>query len=132
MATEIISREAVAEGFGPEDGFVNDRERIKAAFKHLRKRGYGCRANFMCCGSCAGYAMGEKHAEKKGVVYYSRQNEDAYGPADSYWGRSDNLYSTLWLSWSGDGYEIAAVLRMYGLRVEWNGHEYGCIGVKPR
>lgn len=119
---------------------TTDRERVKGAFKELRKRGYGCRANYLCCGSCAGYAMGEKHADKKGVVYYSRQGESAYGDAERYrvgWGRytyerGDDLVGNLYLSWSGDGDEIAAVLRKHGLVVEWQGSDAYCIIVKGR
>lgn len=113
------------------DEYASDRDRVKGAFKELRKRGYACRMNFMCCGSCAAYAMSQKHSDKKGHVYYSRQGEDAfYGD----WRRRhkhDDLQSNLYLSWSGDGYEIAAVLRKHGLRVEWEESEAYCIICKP-
>jgi hypothetical protein len=118
------------------DEYTTDRERVKNAFKELRKRGYACRMNFMCCGSCASYALHEKYdgKGKKGHVYYSRQGEDAFRCSEGGWGRgerTDRLHSNLYLSWSGDGYEIAAVLRKHGLNVEWEGSEAYCVIVKP-
>lgn len=131
MASSIEITEPVtfADGFAPGDRYLSDRDRIKGAFKALRKRGYGCRANFMCCGRCAGVALDAKHKGKKGVVYYSRQGEIAYGEPDSYYGKSNFLVNTLYLSWSGDGYEIAEVLRMHGLRVWWPEDDTACIGI---
>lgn len=111
-----------------------DRDRLKAAFSELRRRGYGARMNFMCCGSCAGYAMGQKHDDKKGVVYYSRQGESSFYTGDYYrrGEKTDWLQESLYLSWSGDGYEIAAVLRDFGLTVAWQESESYCIEVLPR
>jgi len=99
-----------------------DRERVKAAFADLRKRGYACRMNFMCCGSCANAAMHDKHPDKP-HVYWHRQGDIAF--EDGY------LTSTLYLHWSGDGYEIAAVLRDWGLVVEWQESDLYCIQVLP-
>jgi hypothetical protein len=97
-----------------------DRGKVKAAFADLRKRGYACRMNFMCCGNCANTGMHELYPDKN-HVYWHRQNDDAF--------YEGNLTSTLYLHWSGDGYEIAAVLRDWGLVVEWNGSEHRCIEV---
>lgn len=119
------------------DEYATDRDRIKGAFKELRQRGYACRMNFMCCGSCASYALHEKYEgkDKKGHVFWSRQGDDAFRTYRSGWSRAgykdDNLHSDLYLSWSGDGYEIAAVLRKHGLRVEWQEDEAYCIVCKP-
>jgi len=115
--------------------WATDRERIKGAFKELRKRGYACRMNFMCCGSCASYALHEKYdgKDKKGHVFYSRQGEEAFYEKRGYRlrGKSDDLQANLYLSWSGDGYEIAAVLRKHGLVIEWDEDEAYCIICKP-
>lgn len=110
-----------------------DRGRLKAAFADLRKRGYAARMNFMCCGSCASYALNEKHPDKP-HVYWHRQGDAAFTVRQRFGRieRSDDLVDTLYIHWSGDGEEIAAVLRDWGLRVKWEGSDAYCIEVLPR
>lgn len=94
-------------------GMVEDtRRRIGEAFKELRRAGYVCRSAFLCCGTCASYAIGQmpKFKKNKKAVYYHRQD-------DADFRRTNFVY----LGWEGNGEEIVAAMRNAGLRAEWNG-----------
>jgi hypothetical protein len=78
---------------------LEDKQKIRVAFRELRKRGYVARMNFMCCLGC-GCAALPKGATK--WVFYHQQ--DAEG-------------ASLWIAWGGDASEICAVLRSVGLTV---------------
>ena len=89
-------------------GMVEDtRRRIGEAFKELRRAGYVCRSAFMCCGTCAGYAIAQTPKYKKNgkAVYYHRQD-------DADFQKTNFVY----LGWEGDGREIVAALERAGLR----------------
>lgn len=101
------------------------KRRMGEAFKELRRAGYVCRSAFMCCGTCASYAISETPKFKMNgkMVYYHRQDEAAFR-------ESNEVY----LGWAGDGKEIVTALERAGLRVEWNGEESKRIlvtGVEP-
>jgi hypothetical protein len=87
---------------------TDTREAIKAAFGELRRRGYFCRSNFWCCQTCALAAVPEGRGEQ--YVFYHRQDA-----------RDLDREGACYLSWGGDGSEIAEALRGAGLAVEWDG-----------
>lgn len=56
---------------------------VQRAFRQLRASGYLARANYLCCNSCAGYALADqasalkdKGRDVRGVVFYHQQNRD--------------------------------------------------------
>lgn len=51
---------------------------IKPAFKDLRAKGYICRMNFLCCGTCASYELSNMAEErgKIGMVYWHKQDQE--------------------------------------------------------
>lgn len=103
---------------------------VNAAFGKLRKAGYVAKQGFMCCGSCASYAIGEqirKAAAKKGVevaednyraVYYCKQG-------------AANFYTSgkLFVNWSGDAQAIADAFRAEGLGVVHSGSKFDRIEI---
>ncbi len=96
-------------------GMVEDtRRRIGEAFAELRRAGYVCRSAFMCCGTCAAYAIAQtpKYKKNKKAVFYHRQDAADFQ-------KTNYVY----LGWEGDGEEIVAALRRAGLRAEWNGDD---------
>ncbi len=86
-----------------------DKSRITEAFKELRKLGYFARQNFLCCQSCAWYAVPEEKSEK--VVFYHSQDNDSLM-------RKGKCH----LAWSGNGTEIVSVLNKNGVKTEWDGN----------
>lgn len=109
-------------GFGykrpTEEQVRRFKDALTLAFRALRKKGYLARQNFMCCGGCAGSALGDRWEQKhgkdvpaKGVYYHRQDNERIPDTCETY------------LGWGGDGEEICAALREQGLRVEWDGTE---------
>jgi hypothetical protein len=99
-----------------------DHERVAAAFRAVRKlRLEGrpklvARMNFMCCGSCAGAALAEKHGEGAHGIFYSTQAEDAFKPQDR-WSRRNvsdgNLHRSLYISWTLSPVELIAVCHAF-------------------
>ena len=105
------------------------KDRVTAAFKELRKRGYTCRQSFTCCGSCGSYELAEIVKARGGdpdtakVVWYHRQSAEAF---DKFSGK---LTRNLMLAWAGDATEIRQVLEAQGLLVVHDGDGYRCIEV---
>ena len=93
---------------------MTDRTKIKRAFKELRKSGYICKSNFLCCRNCAWSHLDQEHPEADKIVFYHNQDNDNIkgGNIDSY---------GLHLAWVGNGYEICYHLMKQGLNVEWDG-----------
>src|SRR3972149_4184967 len=63
---------------------VELKEKIGAAFAELRADGFLAKQNYLCCSSCAGYAMAERASQLAdrgrrvaGVVFYHRQDAAA-------------------------------------------------------
>ena len=113
----------------------NDHDRVKMAFTILKGKGYTTRmasGKSACCGSCMAYDIGEK-LRAKGIpedqmraVYYSRQSNDSY---DAY----GDLARALWINWSSPNpQEIIDALLTVGLKVQWDGEQYGCIAACPQ
>lgn len=107
---------------------MTDRERITAAFTQLRRSGYICRSNFLCCSSCGAAEIAAKF-QAKGVpedqwkaVYWSRQRNESFR-----WRNGElrpNLNGTLFLNWQGNGKEIVEALIEAGFgaaRIVWDG-----------
>ena len=88
-------------------------EKLNAAFRMLRKRGYFARQNFWCCQTCAWYAIGEDHPDQVGrAVFYHHQDTEQL-----------NKTGGTMLAWAGDGHEIVKVCTEAGLATKWDGDE---------
>lgn len=104
---------------------MNDKDRIRNAFKELRKMGYFARMNFWCCQSCACADIPESYNNK--YVFYHHQDNasiDKFG----------NLHKNgMYLSHGegGNANEICEVIRKQGLDASWNGDLDTRILVKP-
>jgi len=108
-------------------------EKLTLAFKILRGEGFVARKNYLCCQTCAGYALATKVSEMpdvkrtkvKGVVYYHNQDNNsfqntgevrlAYGPLDT------KEYGTVGLPDVEVGKAVCDALKAVGLAWEWNG-----------
>jgi hypothetical protein len=105
------------------------KDRVTAAFKELRKRGYTCRQSFTCCGSCGSYELAEMVTARGGdpdtakVVWYHQQDAEAFDRP------TGKLTRNLMLRWNGDAAEIKQVLEAQGLMVIHNGSSERCIEV---
>lgn len=88
---------------------IDLRDRIKAAYKALRAKGYFCRSSFMCCGTCGWAAIPDERKDKS--LFYHRQDA-----------RDIDTDGGCYLAWSGDGREIVAALIDAGLKVTWDGN----------
>ena len=82
---------------------------LNQAFRELRKLGYFARQNFTCCNSC-GWASIPNGIDEKAVFYH---RQDTATIRD---------YGICYLSWSGNGNEIARVFSKY-FKIEWDGSE---------
>ncbi len=94
---------------------LTDRDRIRDAFKDLRKLGYFARMNFWCCQTCAWYAVPEDKAEK--VVFFHHQDADSFD-------KIGNLEREMYLAWSGDPQVIIDTLNNHDLIATHDGNEY--------
>ena len=117
-------------------------EAVKQVFSELRKTWLLARMNYLCCSSCAGYALGERADELaakdkpvRGAVYYHRQDADHWehsGKLDirfRAWTPKGMDYSHEAELTRGIGHQVVAALRGKGLNVEWGGDHYKCIQV---
>ncbi len=111
---------------------METRSRVLAAFRELRKRGLLARANYMCCQSCAGYALAQRASDLKtagkeivGVVFWHRQD-------DEYFRRSGRLYlaygdvetrehGPIGMDTASVGRLVVETLERHGLAVTWDG-----------
>lgn len=110
------------------------RDRIGAAFRALRREGILARQGFLCCQSCAGYAMGER-ADKlaaegkapRGWVFYHGQDRDSLRTTGevyiAFTGYGETTTEEI-------GVDAAHQLREFGLEVEWDGTDRTRILVK--
>ena len=83
---------------------------IAKAFDELRRAGYVCRSAFMCCGTCAGYAISQMPKYHGKAVFFHRQDDEQLRETNS-----------TYLGWEGKGEEIAEAMKKAGLTVEWDG-----------
>lgn len=84
-------------------------EKLNAAFRDLRKRGYFARKNWQCCMGCGYAAIPETYTK---AVFYHAQDADILKETGS-----------VSLAWDGDGAEIVDCLERAGLSVLWNGNK---------
>lgn len=111
MRRSTVSQEAVREA----------RQRVLEAFRQLRRKGIVARANYLCCTSCASYALHETAKQRPkaiGYAYWHQQNEEEM------W-RSGELYIGFAAVDDEDpahmeiGQRVVAELKKQGLEVEW-------------
>jgi len=130
--------------------------KLGKVFKELRKAGYVVRANFKCCGSCAGSAIANEISEKidkakaagkeptlpKGSIFYHQQ--DAEGIRAAYGRNGYDPKAKLYLKFGpvhtkhGEigkpsvqaGQDLFYALQAAGIEVEWDGNENQCVAVK--
>lgn len=115
-------------------------------FPKLRKIGIMCRANHLCCCSCASYDLAEKarsNKKIKGIVYWHKQTEEAIwwnGEVHIYYGGCEYLekeenrpaYTSLEV-----GKLIQKELDNSRLNYDWDGSEHSSIriilkdGIRP-
>ena len=133
-----MSRYKFGYGYGEHelpDGF---KERLSAAFKAIRKRGFIAKQNFLCCGGCASgqiysdfcklHNSNNKKAEATiGFVFYHRQNTSdlmnnrckgfhlAYGSLEI----QDKVITKI--SMKEAGVIVTEELSKQGIKFEWNG-----------
>ena len=128
-------------------GDIETREKVVAAFKDLRKDGFIARANFMCCGSCAGYDLAEKATEMvdkgkhpKGCIFWHKQDEESYwagGFLHLRYGEFNTAkHGTIGLPSEAVGSALIEALEKQGLKrgldIEWDGDTNKTIIVKSR
>ena len=86
--------------------------RVRSAFRLLRKQGYICLGDFMCCNSCACARITKDHPGAKKTVFWHKQDTERAKNAEK------NLTTPfLYLTWDGDSHDIAGALRAAGLTV---------------
>lgn len=107
------------------------KERVKIAFRNLRRFSYVCRMNFTDCSSCATSELDvylKKHPEKMGAVYYHHRNEDDLQHGKilylSYFRRVYNSEADQMLA-----NDIVIELKAAGLNVLWDGSPSTKIGI---
>ena len=109
-----------------DDDDRDDRDRLRDAFKSLR-RTHGTALGQFCCSSCMWADAGAKaEARGKGFVGFNRQSWSSWDDDRR------NIKDTLWLQHGGDSDAIVAALRAQGLCVSWDGKDTSCIAVHAR
>lgn len=107
---------------------------VLKAFAQLRKEGYLAEANYLCCQTCAGYALTEKAVKLKkkaigmdiqGCVFWHGQDEEnfweegvlflAFGQLNS------DQHGKIGLPTITVGKHVVKVLKQHGLKVAWDG-----------
>jgi hypothetical protein len=130
---------------------MTTRDDIARLFKELRRKGIKARMSYQCCSSCAGAAAVEDFGNGAPLVYFHRQDDEAFT------GRGDpvqedrrrrqglspgDLASTLYMRFGivgGDddsadrtlGGRLVAIARAAGLRASWDGDPGSCVEVAP-
>ena len=108
------------------------RELVIDAFKELRSKGFMARANYLCCQSCAGYALAEDAKKRiangktvNGVYFWHRQDEEDYeefGHLFIAYGDVEVEGKTYGLSTEQVGLALVTALVKRGVHVQWNGN----------
>lgn len=119
------------------------RAKVIEAFKNLRKEGFIARANFSCCGNCAGHEIAGfiakkplEEAEKiKGCMTWNRQSEESFQRSGELYIGYGPVYVSKYkrefgLSTEKVGKALVAELEKQGLDVVWNGNPNTRIVVK--
>jgi hypothetical protein len=119
-------------------GYRETRESVMTVMAEMRKLGYVARANFMCCGGCAGSAISGDITKKvlagkktlpTGSIFWHRQDEDRFrehGELNIRYGRIEcwDEDKCIWRSELPDSYVghlLERKLKEKGLKVEWSG-----------
>lgn len=93
------------------------KQKVNELFKALRKKGYIAKQNYLCCGSCGAYELGQYFSAKgipegdqRKAVTYCRQS-----------GQHFKETANVYLNWGGDGHEIVATAVGLGIPFIWDG-----------
>jgi hypothetical protein len=98
----------------------NDRQRIAAAFRKLRKLGYVTRMSVK--------DSPVENYDTPNVFWYVDQDSRAFGSGEL---RSGDIQGTLWLHWQGNIAKIVEALETEGLRVVVSEQLSGPLSVLP-
>jgi hypothetical protein len=120
----------------PDSGF---KAALNAAFRALRKRGVIARQEFLCCRTCAGYAIAEeigKWPEEKrnkvtGIVFTTRQDKESTEAGDVFLKYGDVAVDdkTYGLPTEVVGRMAREEAERAGLFVAWDGNSMTCVRV---
>ena len=109
----------------------NNNERLNELFKELRRSAnVVARRNFRCCNTCASEELNEvaKERNKRGVVYYHRQDNDSLKEGGEYVMLGYGATNAEGISISCNsaesfriGVAIQKAARKVGLSAKWNG-----------
>lgn len=109
---------------------MNRYERIKEAFKELRRRDYLARAGVSgCCGSCIAAELHNKYADK--VESGEMKGEDGAPLGVWFESRYRDEPGPIFINHDGPTDEFVEVLEDHGLNVHWDGSPHMCIIVLP-
>ncbi|WCK57489.1 hypothetical protein PP175_25830 (plasmid) [Aneurinibacillus sp. Ricciae_BoGa-3] len=100
------------------------KKQVNQFFRELRKKGYVAKQAVGATNSSAWEILHGEHVNTDKVVFYTKQGADAFT-------KQNELVSTLWLSWSGNGKEIVQIANQCGLPTRWKGTSQYCIGIVP-
>jgi hypothetical protein len=120
---------------GPHADYPIVSERLTEAFKILRSQGIIARKNYMCCQTCAGYAIAtkvsdmpaEKRVKVNGTVFYHAQDASGFRQSGTVYLAFGCLetekYGTIGLPTVEVGKMVVEALKDVGLAYEWDGTE---------
>lgn len=93
-----------------EDWYNETKEKIKKAFKLLRKEGFECHMNFWCCSNCAIHAL--RKDTKKFVFWHQQDTEGA---------KEGGAFYVGWGSTIRDGLKLMKVFLDNDICAGWDG-----------
>jgi hypothetical protein len=93
-------------------------QKIKRAFKELKKQGIIAKMSFKCCQNCALTAIHDKKGNNVGCVFYTHQDTESF--------QKDGKLYLSFSAFNGNHAGIAATvinaLTKVGLSPQWNGN----------
>jgi hypothetical protein len=98
-------------------------DKLKAAFKATRGRGFLARMNFSCCGSCGHYELSERRerTDAKGYIFFHNQTNEKRLDGYDFYCYFDNVESA----------EVfIEELENAGLDSDWDGMESSAVLIK--
>ena len=105
---------------------MTTREKVRKAFRKLRKEGFFARMSYLCCSSCATAEMGIFHGltPESNFAYFHKQDAEAFN-------KDGMLESNLMVRHGGSrSNEIVEILKECCLEVSWNNDMGYCIEIK--
>jgi len=97
--------------------YADAKTKVDLLFKALRKKGYIARQNYLCCGSCGAYELGELFS-KKGIPEGDERKAVTYcRQSGAHFKECANVY----LNWGGNGNEIVQTAHELGIVCDWDG-----------